>query len=413
MKPRTILLLAALLSLIFAVPAVSRAASKTVMVYYMPWYTAKTYSDGWGWHWTMDHFNPDLVNASGERQIASWYYPLIGPYDSSDPAVLEYHVLLMKLAGVDGVMVDWYGSADYLDYGINNQATMKVFQFARKAGLKFSICYEDQTVQHMIAGKYLAAGDSLHHAQQEMLYLQTNFFADESYFRLKGQPVLLNFGPQHFMASSNWEDIFSVLGASNLPAFFTEDNRLAVSTGAFSWPPMWMSQVPGTGGVLSGAALKSYLADFDQKSGNWPAYISSAFPRFHDIYQRAGVRNYWGYLGDRHGDTLRETLSRGMTNSSAIVQVVTWNDFGEGSMVEPTQEYGYRDLGIIQDCRRQYMEPDFPRNTNDLAMALRFYHLRQHSLTNRVASAELDRIFTNIVSGRLEAANRQLDQLTK
>jgi hypothetical protein len=413
MKPRTILLLAALLSFFWAAPVASRAASKTVMVYYMPWYTAKPYSDGWGWHWTMNHFNPDGVNASGERQIASWYYPLIGPYDSSDPAVLEYHVLLMKLAGVDGVIVDWYGSANFLDYGINNQATVKLFQFTRKAGLKFSICYEDQTIQHMIDGNFLAAGDAIFHAQQEMLYLQTNFFSDASYLRLNGQPVLLNFGPQHFMMSSNWGDIFSVLVATNQPAFFTEDNRLPVSTGAFSWPPMWMSQIPGTGGVLSGAALKNYLADFDQKAGNWPAFISSAFPRFHDIYQRAGVRNYWGYLGDRHGDTLRETLSRGMTNSSAIVQVITWNDFGEGSMVEPTQEYGYRDLGIIQDCRRQYLESNFSSNTNDLTMALRFYSLRRQYLTNIVISAELDRIFTNIVSGRIKVANLQLDQLIK
>jgi hypothetical protein len=413
MKPRNILLLAALLSFILAAPGATRAASKIVMVYYMPWFTAKPYSGSWGWHWTMDHFNPETASASEERQIASWYYPLIGPYDSSDPAVIEYHVLLMKLAGIDGVIVGWYGSANFLDYGTNNQATVKLFQFARKAGLKFSICYEDQTIQHMIDGKYPAAGDAIPHAQQEMLYLQTNFFSDASYLRLKGRPVLLNFGPQHFMVSSNWEDIFSVLVATNQPAFFTEDNRLPAGMGAFSWPPMWMSQVPGTGGVLSGAALKSYLADFDQKAGTWPTFISSAFPRFHDIYQRAGVRNSLGYIGDRHSETLRETLSRAMTNSSAIVQVVTWNEFGEGSMVEPTQEYGYRDLGIIQDFRRQYLESDFPRNINDLTMALRFYNLRRQSLTNIAISAELDHIFTNIVSGKIEVANLQLDQLIK
>jgi hypothetical protein len=338
---------------------------------------------------------------------------LIGPYDSSDPAVLEYHVLLMKLAGVDGVIVDWYGSANFLDYGVNNQATMKLFQFTRRAGLKFSICYEDQTIQHMIDGNYLPAADAIFHAQQEMLYLQTNFFSDPSYLRLKGQPVLLNFGPQHFMMNSNWVDVFSVLAATNQPAFFTEDNRLPVGTGAFSWPPMWMSQAPGTGGVLSGAALKGYLADFDQKAGAWPAFISSAFPRFHDIYQRAAMRNYWGYLGDRHGDTLRETLSRALTNASAIVQVVTWNDFGEGSMVEPTEEYGFRDLGIIQDSRRQYLEPDFSRNTNDLTVAFQFYNLRRQFMTNTAISAELDRIFTNIVSGQFDKAKFRLNELAK
>lgn len=413
MKPRHILLLMVLISFIFTVPGTAYGASKDVLVYYMPWFTAKPYSDSWGWHWTMNHFNPDEVNALGQRHIASWYYPLIGPYDSSDPAVLEYHVLLMKLAGIDGVVVDWYGSANFFDYGINNQATVKLFQFARKAGLKFSICYEDQTIQHLIDGNYLATNDAISHAQQEMLYLQTNFFADASYLRLKGRPVLLNFGPQHFMMSSNWEDIFSVLTATNQPAFFTEDNRLSVSLGAFSWPPMWMSQVPGTGGVLSGAALKSYLADYDQKAGNWPAFISSAYPRFHDVYQQAGVRNYWGYLGDRNGDTFRETLGHGMTNSSAMVQIVTWNDFGEGSMIEPTQEYGYRDLGIIQEYRRQYLEPGFSRNTNDLAVALRFYNLRRQNLTNATVSEKLDLIFTNIISGKLDLANSQLDQLEK
>jgi hypothetical protein len=33
----------------------------------------------------------------------------IGPYDSTDPNVLEYHMLLMKLSGIDGIIVDWYG----------------------------------------------------------------------------------------------------------------------------------------------------------------------------------------------------------------------------------------------------------------------------------------------------------------
>jgi hypothetical protein len=321
--------------------------------------------------------------------------------------------LLMKLAGIDGVIVDWYGSANFLDYGINNQATVKLFQFTRKAGLKFSICYEDQTIQHMIDGNYFAASNSILHARQEMLYLQTNFFSDASYLRLQGRPVLLNFGPQYFVMSNNWENIFSVLAATNQPAFFTEDNRLSASLGAFSWPPMWMSQLPGTGGVLSDAALKSYLAGFDQKAGAWPAFISSAFPRFHDIYQRAGLRTYMGYLGDRHSDTLRETLSRSLTNSSVIVQIVTWNDFGEGSIVEPTHEYGYRDLGIIQDSRRQYLQPDFSGTTNDLTMALRFYNLRRQSLANSVLSSELDRIFTNIVSGKIGEANLQLERLIK
>jgi hypothetical protein len=257
----------------------------------------------------------------------------------------------------------------------------------------------------------LTEADALRHAQQEMLYLQTNYFSDPSYFRLHGKPLLQNFGPQYFLSSSNWEQIFSRLEATNRPVFFTEDNRLAAGLGAFDWPPMWISQMPGTGGILSGAALNTYLADFEKKARAWPAFISSAFPRFHDIYQRAGTRNYWGYLGDRNGETLRETLSQAMTDSSAIVQIVTWNDFGEGTVVEPTKEYGYRDLGLIQDFRRQHLDSNFSFHTNDLALALRFYQLRRQATANAILAPGLDCAFTNIVSGKLQDAQLKLSQL--
>jgi hypothetical protein len=315
----------------------------------------------------------------------------------------------MKLAGIDGVIVDWYGPDDYLDYGINNQRTAAICQYARRAGLKFCLCYEDQTIQQEINGGYVMASNALAHARQTMCYVQTNYFADPNYLRWRNKPVLLNFGPQYFKDDSQWQTIFSVL--TNSPAFFTEDNRLPVGAGAFDWPPMWLSQAPGTEGVLSGAALDNYLSTFQQNGGAWPAFISSGFPRFHDIYQQAGVRDYWGYLGDKKGDILRATLSRALTNKSSLAQIVTWNDFGEGTMVEPTMEYGYRDLGIIQEHRRLYMDAAFPYRTNDLELAGRLFNLRGRFSTNAVVKPKLDAVFNAIVSNDLPAARRQLTEL--
>jgi hypothetical protein len=398
--------LAVLAPLAFIVPTISHGAPKPVMVHYMPWFVSQPFSGYWGWHWTMNYYNPNLTSSNGEQEIASWYYPMIGPYDSVDPAVLEYHVLLMKLAGIDGVIVDWYGMDNYNDYAVNNQRTLALFNYIRKAGLKFSLCYEDQTIQQEINGNYITAGGAIAHAQQTMLYVQTNFFTDASFLRLNNAPVLLNFGPQYFKNNSDWVSIFSVLNATNQPAFFTEDNRLAVGAGAFDWPPMWLSG--GGTNTLTPAELQSYLVSFDRNARAWPAYISSAFPRFHDIYAQAGVSASNGYLDDANGSTLTNTLSRAMTNNSAIVQIVTWNDFGEGTIVEPTLDYGYRDLGIVQNLRRQYLDGGFAYHTNDLAMALRFYNLRKQYGSSAPIAAELDRIFTNIVNGALSTANTEL-----
>ncbi|HAO80476.1 MAG TPA: hypothetical protein DCQ92_16205, partial [Verrucomicrobia subdivision 3 bacterium] len=172
------------------------------------------------------------------------------------------------------------------------------------------------------------------------------------------------------------------------------------------WPPMGLSG--GGTNTLPPAQLQSYLVSFDQKAGGWPAFVSSAFPRFHDFYAQAGAGSSYGHLDDANGSTFTNTLSRALTNHSAIVQVVTWNDFGEGTIVEPTQNYGYRDLGVVQNLRRQYLDPSFSYHTNDLAMAFRFYNLRKQYGNSPAIYAELDRIFTNIVSGKISTANMQL-----
>ena len=114
-------------------------AQSLILAHYMPWYTAKPFSDHWGWHWTMNHFDPEKQN-DGRREIASRYYPLIGPYDSGDPFVLEYHLLLMKLAGIDGVIADWYGLHEFRDYPTLHRNTTRLLEQCERLKMKFAIC---------------------------------------------------------------------------------------------------------------------------------------------------------------------------------------------------------------------------------------------------------------------------------
>jgi hypothetical protein len=415
----------AVLALVFLCASMpGYAGTKPVMTHYMPWFESPAIYGSWGWHWTMNHFNPNAYNTNGYREVASWYYPQVGPYDSADPNVLEYHVLLMKLAGIDGVIADWYGMDNYNDYALINQRTIDLFNELQKAGMQFCLCYEDATIQQEINGGFITAPNAVLHAQQTMLYVQTNYFTIPGYLRLNNIPLLLNFGPQYFTSSSQWSSIFSVLIATNQPAFFTEDNRLSpVARGAFDWPPMGMSQT--NNGIVTDAMMQNYLTIFEEKGSVWPAYVSTAFPRFHDIYSQAGVGSSYGYLDDQSGNTLRETLARAMTNASAVVQIATWNDFGEGTIIEPTVSavagcalidtnipttvYGYTDLGIIQDSRRQYLNAGFPYHTNDLALPLQLFSLRElFGNSSPIVTAELNRVFSNIVSGNLSVAKLQL-----
>ena len=400
-----ILIVAASLVACFQAPG---ATSKLLLVHYMPWFVAKPYSPTWGWHWTMGHYNPDRTNSSGEREIASWYHPMIGPYDSLDPVVLEYHVLLMKLSGIDGIIADWYGMDDYNDYALIDQRTLALRQCAARARLKFCLCYEDRSIAATVKGGRYAETQAIAQAQAAILYAQTNYFNHPNYVRDANQrPVLLNFGPIYFKQSAQWAAIFAALDAANQPAFYNLDARLAVGQGAFDWPPMYLN----TAGILSGEALERYLNTFERGAAGWPAFISSSFPRFHDIYHEAGAASSHGYLDDANGAIFRSTLTRALTNDCCLVQLVTWNDFGEGTVLEPTRELGYRDLSLIQEFRRHHLEPGFACRTNELSLPLRLYNLRRRAGAQSAPAAELDQVFADAVSGNCKSAEQRLARL--
>src|ERR1700741_1000557 len=72
----------------YAPVAITKTNTKRVFAHILPWFESKATNGGgvWGYHWTMDYADPDLFtnSADTERQIASYYYPMIGPYASED-----------------------------------------------------------------------------------------------------------------------------------------------------------------------------------------------------------------------------------------------------------------------------------------------------------------------------------------
>jgi hypothetical protein len=372
-------------------------ARPLLMAHYMPWYQTPTVSGAWGWHWTMNHFDPTRKDSSGRPTIASYYHPLTGPYDSRDDALLEYQVMLMKLSGIDGVIVDWYGIENFRDYGVLNDSTRKLFQYVKRAGLRFAICYEPVTIKNMIDNGHLGARDAIKHGQQVMRYLQDNWFRDEAYLKAAGRPVLLVFGnPPYFKASADWSALFSVLDTP--PVLVTEDAPLPpAASSSYPWPPMSLSQ----NGALTQDALSGYLKTFYQKAQSWDYRVASAFPGFHDIYKEAGVSPGYGILDARNGETFRYTLQAALDSRPDVIQLVTWNDYGEGTIIEPTAEFGYQYLQIVQDTRRTSIDKGFPFTAGDLGLPLQIFNLRQKYKGDAQVNAHLDQAFEAVIAGRL------------
>ena len=382
-----------------ASPSHSPVGSRVLMAHYMPWFEADPLQKRWGWHWTMNHYHPEQTAQGNQqrREAASHYYPLIGLYDSNDLDALQCHALLMKYAGIDGVIIDWYGTDDFLDYGLVHRNAQQLIEAVRKAGLRFAICYEDQSVPKQIAANRLPQKDALTYGQTLLQWVQTHWFTDAAYYKQDNRPVFLVFGSGYYQGEQ-WNQIFA--GLPEAPEFFTESNRRPPAVGAFDWPQ------PGGGTEQSFHETEVFYT----RAAQWARFIPAAFPRFHDIYQEAGVQKSWGKIEDRDGKTYAETLERALKSPASLIQIVTWNDWGEGTQIEPSVEFGYRDLEATQRLRRKYLDASFPYTAQDLRLPVAFYALKKNASSDK---ARLDRISTLLFAGHLAEARKQMAILAK
>ena len=401
---RTLALLFALALFALASAAAAQVGPGPVVVaHYMPWFQSQDYSGNWGYHWTFNSRNPNVVGPDGQRQIASHYHPSIGPYDSRDPDLLEYHALLMRVAGVDGVVVDWYGTSSVNDYRILDEATGDMFDAAGRVGLKFAVCYEDATLRVLVNRGVITAAQAVGQARTDLNHVRDLWTGTPQTLTVAGAPVVLNFGPQYLTSSSQWASAFD--GFATPPAFVTEDRRVApFAAGAFPWPPMSLS----VNGTLAPARLAQYLDSFYSGGASWPLTIGGAFTGFHDYYAQAGVGSSYGFLDDRGGQTLHETLARAATAGVPILQIATWNDFGEGTMIEPTAERGTRDLEEVQSTIRTWRP--LPFQPADLALPERLYRLRKSEPL--ASTPRLDAAAALLAGGDPDGARRELDTFT-
>ncbi len=367
-------------------------APRFLMAHYLPWYQAKPFSPQWGWHWTMDHFHPERT-VDGQPEIASHFHPLIGPYDSADPDAVQCQVLLMKLAGIDGVIIDWYGIDNYHDYGVINRNTALLIGVIQKAHMRFAVCYEDQSVPQEIAGGVFPASEALAQGQRLMQSMQQRFFASPASLTLGGRPVLLSFG-EPFYQARQWEQMFSLLPRQ--PVYLTETVRRAgaASAGAFDWP------LPGGGTTRALAAQETFC----RAAGGQIPSIPVAFPRFQDIYQEAHVGKSYGAIDDRAGQTYTDTLASALRSPAQIVQIATWNDWGEGTQIEPSQEFGCRDLIATQRVRRQVWGTGRGGSPADLQLIIAWYLLCRKEAGNPRLHARLAAFFPLVVGGHMKQA---------
>jgi hypothetical protein len=340
---------------LFLLVTAASVPAMSIFAHYMPWFKTQGRSGAW------THWGDTIPNH------LSHFTPLIGLYDSKDPDVLEYQVLTMKFAGIDGVFVDWYG----INNGLPEYGAQPIFQVCTKAGMKYGIVWEDRYVN--------AQGG----ATPVLQFMENNFFKTSNYIKINNRPLLLIWQIT-YLTGAQWQTNMNSTSFQNKPILITRDVALTpAAEGAYSW----INAAGGTAQAIPG--LNAFIS-----SNNGTYMIPTALPRFVDDYPTS-----YGTIDDQAGQMFVGTLTRCLKSGYDVVQIGTWNDWQEGTIIEPSTQYQYRDLEAIQTLRKQNIDPQFSYTPAHLRIPDRLFRERRQYRGNAKEIARLDSAATALFAG--------------
>ena len=239
-------------------------------------------------------------------------------YSSTDPAQVHRQISDMISRGIDGVIIDWYGSNTYED-----QATQVVMAEAEShPGFTFAIMVDQGAIKWDSC-----RGCSPQQALiNQLQYVEQKYFSSRAYMTDQGRPVVTNFDID-LAYLIDWNAVNAALGTH--PLFLFQNNSgfsHAVSGGSYSWVMPTTSDY----GV-------SYLSSFYGAGiSSGEQVVGAAYKGFNDSLAAWGAHRV---MGQQCGQTWLKTFSEinGLYNSTKslpALQLVTWNDYEEGTEIE-------------------------------------------------------------------------------
>lgn len=229
-------------------------------------------------------------------------------YRSDDPAQVAQQFQEMQTMGIGGVTVAWYGNRDTDVSGKTIAVVMS--QAEQMSGFSFALRVNEGLL------RWYAKGQPPTAALIEQLQGAQRYFRSPAYLKMDGRPVIFFFGFESF--GVNWVQVKAALPGN--PIFLFRNSKgftTPGSDGAFAWGP---------------ANDLSYLQYFYKMAARNPQKITvgGLHKGFNDNAASWGKNRH---IDQRCGDTFLDTI-RALPPNLPFVQLVTWDDYEEGTELE-------------------------------------------------------------------------------
>jgi hypothetical protein len=293
-----------------------------------PWYGTPTGPTGRWRHWNhvrlalpeervLGLHDPRREIAPGRRDLGATHAPAGGPYDSLDAAILRQQLAAARTAGLDGFLVSWWGRESE-----EAGAFTALLAAARDTGLVLAPYYE--------AGELWRRGGAGVAADLEALL---DRHRDEpALLRVAGTPVVFVYAA-HRVRPPVWEYVRRRLAAGGRPVHLVGDAA----------GPAWLARfdalhvyTPVTILARGRDLARDYQARAAAARAAGVPFMAAVAPGFDDRTIRVPGTVVPRDGGATYDATWRAALAAG----PAWVLVASWNEWHEGSEIEPSLEHG-------------------------------------------------------------------------
>jgi PKD repeat protein len=250
-------------------------------------------------------------------------------YVSSDTLQVQKQVNDMLSRGIDGAIIDWYGrgesSKNFASYDQGVQAFMH--QSELHPGFNFAIMHDAGALKTCAA---TIGCDVTQTLVDDLNYANVTYSGSTAYLTSGGRPVVYFFG--HEAYAIDWTRVRAGVGGNPMFIFRNGSGFTKPQTsGAFSWVE------PTTVSATNLMAI-NYLDNYYNTALAFPTEYStgSAYKGFNDTLA------LWGsdrIIDQQCGQTWLQTIADAGKHYSTTkqmlgIQLVTWNDYEEGSEIE-------------------------------------------------------------------------------
>jgi glycoprotein endo-alpha-1,2-mannosidase len=319
-------------------PRIACAAhvAREVLAFYYGWYSNPAVSGAWR-HWK----NADPANNRADNITD---FPAYGAYDSHDPAIIDKQAQSARAVGITGFIASWWGRDSFEDHGMP-----LLLAAAANQGLSVSAYYEK------IAGE--DATSRIMAAVADIDFLLTRYGSDRVWLRAAGKPVLFVYGRAlHELSPADWQEVLAEVRRDNqggvvLIADSLDHGFVPIFDGASTYNITGQTQhkLPAEIRAWAHAAYPKMVA------AAGPGKISTVtiIPGYDD--RNVGrppprpITDRWG------GETYRVLWQEAIAATPDYVLITSWNEWHEGSELEPSVEYGSSILDETKAFSRQFL----------------------------------------------------------